>query len=282
MSTASQEGGLTFLDSQNDRAGLECSGDGDGSRRDREERRSVMEQQRDSVVRRILVVDDDAELCKLVARFLTQEGFHIDSVNSDRSGIERALAGDYALVVLDVMMPGANGFDVLRGIRAKSRLPVLMLTAKGDALDRVLGLEMGADDYLPKPFNPHELAARIRAILRRSQPDGADSRSPEAKPLVVGDIELDPGARVARCRGRVVNLTTVEFDLLEVLLLAAGQVVGREKLTREVLGREFSPFDRSIDTHVYNLRKKIGQLKDGTERVKGVRGIGYLYALTER
>jgi DNA-binding response OmpR family regulator len=241
-----------------------------------------MEQPRDSIARRILVVDDDVELCKLVVRFLTQEGFHVDSVNNGRAGVERALAGDYALVVLDVMMPGTNGFDVLRSLRGKSRLPVLMLTAKGDTLDRVLGLEMGADDYLPKPFNPSELAARIRAILRRSQPRDLDSRSSAAKPLVVGDIELDPGARVVRCRGKTVNLTTVEFDLLEVLLVAAGQVIGREKLTREVLGREFSPFDRSIDTHVYNLRRKIGQLKDGTERVKGVRGIGYLYALTDR
>lgn len=241
-----------------------------------------MEQQRESIVRRILVVDDDVEFCKLVARFLTREGFHIDSVNNGHAGVERALAGDYALVVLDVMMPVTNGFDVLRSLRAKSRLPVLMLTAKGDAMDRVLGLEMGADDYLPKPFNPSELAARIRAILRRSQPGGIDSASAATEPLVVGDVELDPGARVVRCRGQVLNLTTVEFGLLEVLLLAAGQVVGREKLTREVLGREFSPFDRSIDTHVYNLRKKIGQLKDGTERVKGVRGIGYLYALTER
>ena len=241
-----------------------------------------MEQQRDSLVRRVLVVDDDVELCKLVARFLTREGFHIDSVSNGRLGVERALTGDYALVVLDVMMPGLNGFDVLRSIRAKSRLPILMLTAKGDALDRVLGLEMGADDYLPKPFNPPELAARIRAILRRTQPNGVDSRPSAAKPLVVGDIELDPGARVVTRRGKVLNLTTVEFDLLEALLLAAGQVVGREKLTREVLGREFSPFDRSIDTHVYNLRKKIGPLRDGTERVKGVRGIGYLYALTER
>ena len=240
-----------------------------------------MEQLGDSAARRILVVDDDVELCKLVARFLTREGFHIDSVNNGRSGVERALAGDYALVVLDVMMPGTNGFDVLRTIRAKSRLPVLMLTAKGDAMERVLGLEMGADDYLPKPFNPPELAARIRAILRRSRPEGIGSRSHGAGPIVVGDVELDPGARVVRCRGRAVSLTTVEFDLLEVLLLAAGQVVGREKLTREVLGREFSPFDRSIDTHVYNLRKKMGQLKDGTERVKGVRGVGYLYALTE-
>src|SRR2546428_7647058 len=226
----------------------------------------------------LLVIDDDVELCKLVTRYLAQEGFQIESVNGGASGAERALSGNYALVVLDVMMPGVNGFDVLRRIRAESRIPVLMLTAKGDALDRVLGLEMGADDYLPKPFNPQELAARIRAILRRAKPE-IDSGRAAATPIVVGDVEMDSGARMV-CRGQeVLNLTTVEFDLLEVLLRSAGQVVGREKLTQDVLGRDFSPFDRSIDTHVCNLRKKIGLLTDGTERIKGVRGIGYLYAV---
>lgn len=222
---------------------------------------------------RILVIDDDVEFCKLVARYLAQEGFAIESANAGASGAEQALSGNHSLVVLDVMMPGVNGFDVLRRIRAQSRIPVLMLTAKGDALDRVLGLEMGADDYLPKPFNPQELAARIRAILRRAKPD-----APSGAPIAVGDVEIDSRARVARRAGEIVNLTTVEFDLLDALLRAAGQVVGREKLTRDVLGRDFSPFDRSIDTHVCNLRKKIGQLPDGTERIKGVRGIGYLYA----
>ena len=221
----------------------------------------------------VLVIDDDVELCKLVSRYLSQEGFQIESVNAGASGAELALSGNYALIVLDVMMPGVNGFDVLRRIRAQSRIPVLMLTAKGDALDRVLGLEMGADDYLPKPFNPQELAARIRAILRRAKPD-----APVGAPITVGDIEIDSRARVVRRAGEIVNVTTVEFDLLEALLRAAGQVVGRERLTRDVLGREFSPFDRSIDTHVCNLRKKIGLLPNGTERIKGVRGIGYLYA----
>src|SRR5205814_1540105 len=211
-----------------------------------------------------------------VTRYLTQEGFQIESVNGSASGAELALSGNYALVVLDVMMPGVNGFDVLRRIRAESHLPVLMLTAKGDALDRVLGLEMGADDYLAKPFNPQELVARIRAILRCVKPV-LDKGTP-ISPIVAGDNELDHGARVVRRQGQIINLTSVEFDLLEVLLREAGQVVGREKLTRDVLGREFSPFDRSIDTHVCNLRKKIGLLEDGTERIKGIRGIGYLYA----
>jgi len=237
----------------------------------------LMEAQPKTSAEQVLVVDDDVELCKLVTRYLTQEGFQIESVNAGAAGVDRALSGNYALIVLDVMMPGMNGFDVLRRIRAESRLPVLMLTAKGDALDRVLGLEMGADDYLPKPFNPQELAARIRAILRRAKPADDGTRVP-SQPFTVGDVEMDAGARVVRRGGEVLSLTTVEFDLLEVLLRAAGQVIDREKLTRDVLGREFSPFDRSIDTHVCNLRKKIGPLADGGERIKGVRGIGYLYA----
>jgi len=237
----------------------------------------IMEAQTKLTGEQVLVIDDDVEFCKLVTRFLTQEGFQIEAVNAGRAGAERALSGHHSLVVLDVMMPGANGFDVLRRIRAESRIPVLMLTAKGDALDRVLGLEMGADDYLPKPFNPQELVARIRAILRRAKPDLSSSK--QTTPIAVGDVEMDVRARVVRRGQEVVNLTTVEFDLLEILLRATGEVMGREKLTRDVLGREFSPFDRSIDTHVCNLRKKIGPLPDGSERIKGVRGIGYLYVL---
>ena len=237
----------------------------------------IMEAQTKLTGEQVLVIDDDVEFCKLVTRFLTQEGFQIEAVNAGRAGAERALSGHHSLVVLDVMMPGANGFDVLRRIRAESRIPVLMLTAKGDALDRVLGLEMGADDYLPKPFNPQELVARIRAILRRAKPDLSASK--QTTPIVVGDVEMDVRARVVRRGHDEVNLTTVEFDLLEILLRSAGEVMGREKLTRDVLGREFSPFDRSIDTHVCNLRKKIGPLPNDSERIKGVRGIGYLYVL---
>jgi len=241
-----------------------------------------METQTAQASEHVLVIDDDVELCNLVTRFLAREGFQIDAVNGGAQGIEKALSGDYALVVLDVMMPEMSGFDVLRRIRAESPMPVLMLTARGDALDRVLGLEMGADDYLPKPFNPPELAARIRAILRRAKPGNAATQPTGAATIAVGDIELDSGARVVRHGHQLVNVTSVEFDLLEALMRAAGQVVNREKLTRDILGREFSPFDRSIDTHVCNLRKKLGPLPDGTDRIKGVRGIGYLYALPHR
>ena len=226
---------------------------------------------------RILVIDDDAELCKLVARFLSAEGFRVETVRTSALGVERARSGEHQLIVLDVMLPGMDGFEILRRVRAESRTPILMLTARGDDLDRILGLEIGADDYLPKPFNPRELAARIRAILRRA--NASASAQNGSTPTLVGNLELNTGARVARVGGHLVNLTTIEFDLLEKLVKSVGRVVGREELVKEVLGREFSPFDRSIDTHVCNLRRKVGPYSDGTERIKGIRGIGYLFAL---
>jgi two-component system response regulator CpxR len=222
---------------------------------------------------RVLVVDDDAELCQLVTRYLVREGFDISWASSGAAGVERALAEDYSLIMLDVMMPDTDGFDVLRRIRLQSRTPVLMLTARGDTHDRVRGLEMGADDYLPKPFDPAELVARIRAILRRSA-----LQRPASAAIALGDIELDGGSRTARRRGVPLDLTTVEFDLLGALMRVAGSTVSREDLVRDVLGRDFSPFDRSIDTHVCNLRRKLGPLEGGAERIKGVRGAGYLYA----
>jgi two-component system, OmpR family, response regulator CpxR len=227
----------------------------------------------------VLVVDDDVELCELLAQYLKAEGFDLEAVANGEQGVGRALSGEHALIVLDVMLPGMQGFEVLRQIRAQSRIPVLMLTARGDDLDRILGLELGADDYLPKPFNPRELAARIRAILRRAKPQPPELAPHLPEPILLGDLELDNAARMVRRDGEPLNLTTVEFQLLEVLLRAAGQVVTREVLVREVLGREFSPFDRSIDVHVSNLRKKLGPHPDGTERIKGVRGFGYLYAV---
>src|SRR5215467_4747385 len=227
---------------------------------------------------RILVIDDDPELCKLVARFLGAEGFRVETVRAGVQGVERARSGEHDLIVLDVMLPGMDGFEILRRVRADSRTPVLMLTARGDDLDRILGLEIGADDYLPKPFNPRELAARIRAILRRVK--ASSSTQSDSTPIIVGDLELNVGSRLVRLGTEVLNLTTVEFDLLEKFVKSVGRVVSREELVREVLGREFSPFDRSIDTHVCNLRKKVGPYSDGTERIKGVRGVGYLFALS--
>ena len=226
---------------------------------------------------RVLLIDDDVELCELLTTFLADEDFAVDAVHSGAAGVARALGGAYALVLLDLMLPSMNGFEVLRQIRARSPLPVLMLTAKGEALDRILGLEIGADDYLAKPFNPQELAARMRAVLRR----GAAQTQPRRAAVVVGDLELQAAARVVRRGSDVVELTSVEFDLLDALLSEAGQAVSRESLVRKVLGRDFSPFDRSIDTHVYHLRRKLGPLPDGGERIVGIRGVGYLYACSE-
>ena len=226
---------------------------------------------------RILIVDDDEELCSLVTRYLKSEGFAAESVHDGLQGAERALSEPYVLVVLDVMLPGANGFDVLRQIRRKSAVPILMLTARGDDVDRIVGLEIGADDYLPKPFNPRELVARIRAVLRRTQAPPVDAPESEADHLRVGDIELDIAARLVRRDGEAIDLTGAEFDLLTILLRNAGQVVTREELVRHVLGRSLTPLDRSIDTLVSNLRRKLGHSREGVERIKSLRGIGYVY-----
>src|SRR4030088_479067 len=224
----------------------------------------------------VLVVDDDVELCALVQEYLTAEGFSLKAVHDGEQGLQQALTGDYSLVVLDVMLPGINGFEVLRRVRAVSRLPVLLLTARGEEVDRIVGLEIGADDYLPKPFNPRELVARIRAILRRTHGEGKSAASlPEV--LRVGEVGLDPATRTVLRDGKPVDLTSVEFNLLEVLLREAGRVVPRERLVNAVLSRKFSPFDRSIDMHVSKVRKKLGDT-ESDEHIKTVRGVGYIFA----
>jgi DNA-binding response OmpR family regulator len=228
-------------------------------------------------VDRILVIDDDVELCSLVGEYLEPEGFQIEAVHDGNRGLERALHGDHLLVVLDVMLPGMNGFDLLRRIRNTSRIPVLLLTARGEDVDRIVGLEIGADDYLPKPFNPRELVARIRAILRRTQVgEKVEDQIPEV--VQVGDIELDPATRIVRQNGKPIELTSVEFNLLHVLLREAGRVVTREYLVDAVLSRKFSPFDRSIDMHVSKVRKKLGDADNSSDHIKTVRGVGYIFA----
>lgn len=227
---------------------------------------------------RLLVIDDDSELCDLLAAYLGPEGFTVEARHNAETGLTAALAGGHALVILDVMLPGMSGFEVLRRLREKSRVPVVMLTARGEDVDRIVGLEMGADDYLPKPFNPRELVARIRAVQRRTgaSPPPAEGR-PGAEPVAVGDVELAPGTRTVRRGGEAVELTSVEFSLLEALLRAAGRVVSRDDLAQAALGRKLSAYDRSVDVHVSSLRKKLG---DGNqERIKTVRGAGYLYSL---
>ena len=222
---------------------------------------------------RLLVIDDDTELCELVVEYLTAEGFAVEVVHDGESGVRRATSEPYALIILDVMLPRLDGFETLKRIRAVSHVPTLMLTARGDDVDRIVGLEIGADDYLSKPFNPRELLARIRAILRRTKPELL------AEKLVVGDVELDFGSRSVRKQGQVIPITSVEFDLLTVLLQHAGQIVSRDDLSLRALGRSFHPLDRSVDMHISNLRKKLGPHADGSERIKSVRGVGYLYAV---
>ncbi|MGK3987923.1 response regulator transcription factor [Sorangium sp. So ce136] len=229
----------------------------------------------------ILVIDDDAELCELLAELLGQEGYAVESARDAISGLSRAREKQFTLVVLDVMLPGLNGFEVLTRLRQSSRVPVLMLTARGEDVDRIVGLEMGADDYLPKPFNPRELVARVRALHRRAAPAAAAAAPGAAEApqvLTVDDLEVAPAARRVRVRGEDVKLTTAEYDLLEVLVRQAGTVVSREDLARRVLGRRLAAYDRGIDMHVSNLRRKLGPGPGGGERIKTVRNAGYILA----
>jgi two-component system response regulator CpxR len=222
---------------------------------------------------RILLVDDDAELCSLLTEFLQREGFTVDCEHEGNRGLERALSPEVDLVVLDVMLPGIDGFEILRRLRAQSKIPVLMLTARGEDVDRIIGLELGADDYLPKPFNPRELAARIRAILRRyeQRPPSTSGR------LEVNGIALDPASREVIAHGKRVELTTFEFDILDMLMRAAGRVLSRDALMENFYNRKATAFDRSIDMHISHLRKKLEQ---GTPLIKTIRGVGYQFCRT--
>ena len=215
-----------------------------------------------------MLVDDDVELCSLLSEFLKREGFEIQVEHAGRPGLEQAQQGGHDLVILDVMLPGMDGFEILKRLRKSSGVPVLMLTARGEEADRIVGLELGADDYLPKPFNPRELAARIKAILRRgdAKPDGGR--------FEVNGIVIDGGAREVHDDGKRVDLTSLEFDILDMLMRAAGRVVSRDALMESLYNRKSSPFDRSIDMHVSHLRRK---LEDGRTLIKTVRGVGYQF-----
>jgi two-component system, OmpR family, response regulator len=221
---------------------------------------------------RVLLVDDDAELGAMLGEYLLQEGFETTVVHDGERGAEEALSGRYAIVVLDVMLPRLSGVDVLRRIRGQSRVPVLMLTARGDDIDRIVGLELGADDYVPKPCTPRELVARLRAILRRAV--GGDEVGPSG-PISVGPLTLWPERRHAEWAGAPIELTGTEFNLLMLLARHAGRVVSKTELSEKGLGRPLARYDRSIDVHVSSLRQKIGTLKDGRSYIQTVRGQGY-------
>ncbi len=219
---------------------------------------------------RVLLIDDDADLGAMVAEYLAAEGFETSVIHNGEDGVTAALSGDYSAVILDIMMPRMSGIEVLRRVRQSSSIPVIMLTAKGDNIDRVIGLEMGADDYLPKPCYPRELLARLRAILRRA-PALDDQKAPDQ--FTAGRLTLWPLQRRVEQAGEALELTASEFNVLETLMRAGGEVVSKEQLSQQALGRQHEAYDRSVDVHVSNLRQKLG---DGAGmEIETVRGIGY-------
>jgi two-component system, OmpR family, response regulator CpxR len=220
---------------------------------------------------RLLIIDDDVELCGLLKEFLQREGFAVECAHEGLSGLEHAKQGGYDLIILDVMLPGLDGFEVLKRLRTESRVPVVMLTARGQDVDRIVGLELGADDYLPKPFNPRELSARVKAVLRRTEAKANRGR------LEVSGVVLDPGSRQVTVDGKLIEVTTLEFDILEHLMRNAGHVVSRDGLMESLYNRKSTPFDRSIDMHVSHLRRK---LEGGKPVIKTIRGVGYQFCQT--
>jgi two-component system response regulator CpxR len=219
----------------------------------------------------ILLVDDDAELGSLMAEFFAQQGLDLTSESDSRRGLAKALDGGFDLVLLDVMMPGLDGFEILHQLRRRSQVPVIMLTARIAQADRVAGLEAGADDYLPKPFGPEELLARIRAVLRRAR------QLPASPPdqVEINGVRLNPATREVWRAGARIDVTSAEFDVLDVLMRSAGRVVSRDQLAAVLYQREATPFERSVDVHVSHLRKKL-ERKD-RELIRTVRGVGYLF-----
>ena len=226
---------------------------------------------------KILLADDDIELCALLTEYLLAENFLVTSVHDGEAAIQHVLEKDYDLMILDIMMPRLNGLEVLKRLQNRIQIPILMLTARGDDIDRILGLEMGADDYLPKPCNPRELVARLRAILRRTQKENNISQSV----ITVGDLTFDTENRTVLVNQKTVNLTSTEFNVLDILIKQAGQIVNKETLTEESLFRKQTVYDRSVEMHISNIRKKLGSHTNGSQRIKTIRGIGYLYAPTE-
>jgi DNA-binding response OmpR family regulator len=227
----------------------------------------------------LLLIDDDIELCNLLGEYLSAEGFHYTPVHDGQTALEITSKQNFDLIILDVMLPQRSGFDVLKTLRLSDQTPVIMLTAKGDTVDRVVGLEIGADDYLAKPCDPRELVARIRALLRRTSQTQHTSASPEK--LISGKIVLNLGTRSATWDNQDVNLTGTEFSVLEILVRRAGQVISKDEMTEQALNRKLTPYDRSIDVHVSNIRKKISQAGCQRELIINVRGAGYMLTLSD-
>lgn len=220
----------------------------------------------------ILIIDDDIELTDLLSQYLQSEGFEVVSVHDGEQGVKKALNQPFDAIVLDVMLPKLNGFEVLKAIREHLQTPVLMLTARGEDIDRIVGLEIGADDYLPKPCNPRELVARLRAILRRTQ------KTPTHRPIIESNnIVVDCSKRSVTFSGHYLELTNAEFNILEMLIKSPGQAFSKEELTEYALGRKYTAYDRSIDVHISNLRNKLGDNPLGEPIVKTVRGFGYMF-----
>lgn len=230
---------------------------------------------------RLLIVDDDVKLCRLINDYLEPLGYDVDATHDGPNGLERASSGDYAAVLLDVMLPGLNGLEVLQALRKVSSVPVLMLTALGDEADRIAGLELGADDYLPKTFSSRELLARLRAVLRRSVQTARSNEPAVPAPVIVGPLVIDPAARRAALNDTPLTLTPVEYDLLLTLARAAGRVKTREQLLLEAAERDFEAFDRSIDVHVSSLRRKLGDDPKEPRFIETVRGAGYRMRLPD-
>ena len=223
--------------------------------------------------KRVLLVEDDAGLCELMSDFFLENGFALEAAHDGRKGLARALEGTFDIVLLDVMLPFLDGFELLRNLRQRSAVPVIMLTARTENGDRILGLETGADDYLPKPFDPQELLARIRAVLRRT---GHTTIAAERTLIEAGALSVNPIARQAWHHGQLLDLTSIEFDILQLLARSAGRVVTRDVIATALYQRESSPFERSLDVHISHLRKKLDQGDDLP--IKTVRGVGYMLA----
>lgn len=226
---------------------------------------------------RILIIDDDQELCALLAEYLELEGFRVFAVHDGAQAVSHLEDNEYDAIVLDIMLPSLQGLDVLRKLRHDCQTPVLMLTAKGDETDRIVGLEMGADDYLPKPCNPRELTARLRAILRRTS---AAAEYPASRELQVDNTRLNPADRSASHNGQQLDLTSAEFNLLQLLLSHAGEVVDKDALSQQALGRALAAYDRSVDVHISKIRKKLAAC-GGENLIVSIRGIGYQFALSQ-